>query len=396
MNRYAAALSQHPSAVEAVAECTGSLLERLDGARPDVVVLFMSEHYRDAAHDIADVIHKLVEPQTLIGTTAGMVAGHALEVEDGPALSVWAGCFGGGHARSLRLDAVPGPDGVRLDGWPDDLPASGTLILLADPFTFPAGDFLELCNRKVSGLTVSGGLASGARAPGGNVLLVDHDTYNRGAVGVLLDDAVPVWTAVSQGCRPIGRPFTVTSAERNVVRELGGKTPLERLQEIADTAGDDERALLRGGLHVGIVVDEHRADFVRGDFLVRNVTGADPDTGALAVGELVEVGQTLQFHVRDADCAHEDLELVAAHALQGEGDPATAALLFTCNGRGSHLFGYPHHDAATLEQLGDDALELAGMSCAGEIGPVGGRAFLHGFTASMLLFGSEPPIRSLP
>jgi small ligand-binding sensory domain FIST len=228
------------------------------------------------------------------------------------------------------------------------------------------------------------------------VLIADHDTYSRGAVGVMLDKTVPAWTAVSQGCRPIGRPFTITDAERNVVRGLGGMSPLSRLQDIAATASDDERALLQAGLHVGIVVDEHRAEFARGDFLVRNVTGADPDSGAIGVGELVEVGQTLQFHVRDADSAREDLRLVAASALHTEEHHARAALLFTCNGRGTNLFGRPHHDAATLEHIGDDALELAGMSCAGEVGPVGGRAFLHGFTASMLLFGDESSTLALP
>ncbi|HEY3830845.1 MAG TPA: FIST N-terminal domain-containing protein [Acidimicrobiia bacterium] len=396
MTKYAAALSQHPSAVEAVGECAGSLLERLDGMRPDVVVLFASEHHRGSANDIADVLQTLLEPETLIGTTAAMVAGNDLEVEQGPALSVWAACLGGSRARTVRLDAVPGSDGVRLEGWPDDLMASGTLILLADPFSFPTGDFLELCNRRVAGLTVVGGLASAARAPGDNVLIADQRTYATGAVGVMLDKTVPAWTAVSQGCRPIGRPFTITDAERNVVRGLGGTTPLSRLQDIAATASDDERALLQAGLHVGIVVDEHRAEFARGDFLVRNVTGADPDTGAIGVGELVEVGQTLQFHVRDAESAREDLRLVAASAVHTPEHQARAALLFTCNGRGTHLFGRPHHDAATLERVGDDALELAGMSCAGEIGPVGGRAFLHGFTASMLLFGDESSTLALP
>ncbi len=396
MNRYAAALSQHPSAVEAVAECTGSLLERFGGTQPDVVVVFASPHHGAAAADIAGVLHELITPETLIGTTAAMVAGHDREIEDGPALSVWAACLGGGRARTVRLDAVPDRDGLRLEGWPDDLMASGTLVLLADPFTFPAGDFLELCNRRVAGLTVVGGLASAAPGPGGNVLLVDREAHTRGAVGVLLDKTVPAWPAVSQGCRPIGRPFTITEAERNVIRGLGGTTPLNRLQEIAAGASDDERALLRGGLHVGIVVDEHRAEFARGDFLVRNVTGADPDTGAIAVGELVEVGQTLQFHVRDAGSAQEDLQLVASHAISRGDDTAQAALLFTCNGRGTHLFGRPHQDAATLEDAGGDSLELAGMSCAGEIGPVGGRAFLHGFTASTLLFGGGGSSLALP
>ncbi len=389
MSRYAAALSQHPAAVEAVAECTGQLLDRLDGMRPDVVVVFASSHHTDAIADIVDVLHKLLEPETLIGTTATAIAGQRLEVEHGPALSVWAGCFGGGRARTVRLDAVEGPDGVRVEGWPDDLAASGTLLLLADPFTFPTSDFLELCNRKVAGLTVVGGLASAATAPGGNRLMIDNERHDRGAVGVLLDARVPVWTAVSQGCRPIGHPFTITSAARNVVHELGGRTALARLQEIAASVDDADRELLGRGLHVGIVVDEHRADFTRGDFLVRNVIGADPDRGSLAIGELVEIGQTVQFHVRDAASADEDLRIVAEHAFGGA-SPAQAALMFTCNGRGTHLFGHPHHDAALLQDLTWDSLQLGGMFCAGEIGPVGGRAFLHGFTASLAVFGDEP------
>jgi small ligand-binding sensory domain FIST len=155
---------------------------------------------------------------------------------------------------------------------------------------------------------------------------------------------------------------------------------MDRLRELVAEASEDERQLLAQGLHVGIVVDEHRVDFGRGDFLVRNVLGADRETGAIAVGDRVSVGQTLQFHVRDAAAADEDLrELLAGHA-------ADAALLFTCNGRGRRLFGEPDHDAGTIETL-LGPLPLAGAFCAGEIGPVGPRSFLHGFTASVALFG---------
>ena len=208
-------------------------------------------------------------------------------------------------------------------------------------------------------------------------------------VGVMLDARVPVWTAVSQGCRPVGRPFTITKAEANIVHELGGRPALDRLRELAASVSDADRELLRGGIHIGVVVDEHREEFRRGDFLVRGVQGVDPEAGSVAVGEYIEVGQTVQFHVRDAGSADEDMRIVTDAAMRrDDGLAARAALMFTCNGRGSHLFGTPHHDASLVhDSLATSDFALAGMFCAGEIGPVGGRSFLHGFTASLALFG---------
>jgi small ligand-binding sensory domain FIST len=222
-------------------------------------------------------------------------------------------------------------------------------------------------------------MASAGSRSGTNRLVLDNRVMTGGAVAVMCSEDVPLRAIVSQGCRPIGSPLTVTNAERNFLHELAGQPAMRRLQEIVDSADDDERELMRNGLHVGLVVDEHKLDFQRGDFLVRNLLGVDPQTGSLAIGDHVAVGQTVQFHVRDADAAHEDL-----HALLG-GVAADAALLFTCNGRGTHLFPAPNHDAATIEEhLGE--VPLAGAFCAGEIGPVGGRNFLHGFTASLVVF----------
>jgi small ligand-binding sensory domain FIST len=189
---------------------------------------------------------------------------------------------------------------------------------------------------------------------------------------------------VSQGCRPIGRAFTVTRAEGNVIHELGGRAPLERLQELVEASSPRDRELLGRGLHVGRVIDEYITDPERGDFLVRGVLGLDPQTGALAVGEAIEVGQTIQFHVRDAETADEDLRTL----LDGANGTAAGALLFTCNGRGTRMFSVPNHDAALVsERLG--GAPLAGFNCAGEIGPVGGKNFLHGFTASIALLDED-------
>lgn len=386
---YAAALSQHPTPVQAVGECAGQVLEAFAGRRPDLVLVFASPHHTGAFDDIVATLRTLLAPQVLAGCTAVAVAGGGLEVEDDPALSVWAASWDDAGVRGMRLDAQPDADGARIVGWPDDLPATGTLLVLADPFTFPVDDLLALCNRGAPGLAITGGMASAARAPGGNRLVLDDTVVRRGAVAVLLDAAVPVWTAVSQGCRPIGQPYTVTASDRNLVEELAGQPALARLQQVAASMSDEDRTLLGSGLHVGVVVDEHKVDFGRGDFLVRNLLGADPDRGSLAIGEVVEVGQTLQFHVRDAASADDDLRAVVSTALRGPQGLgiAKAALLFTCNGRGTHLFGTPHHDAALVQDLAGGGLPLGGMFCAGEIGPVGGRAFLHGFTASLALFG---------
>ena len=186
---------------------------------------------------------------------------------------------------------------------------------------------------------------------------------------------------VSQGCRPIGNVYAVTRAEGNVIHELGGRPPLQRLQELVGTLSPEDRELVGRGLHVGRVIDEYKAELGRGDFLIRGVMGVDPQSGALAVGDRIEVGETIQFHVRDAATADEDLRTL----LQREAEPAAGALLFTCNGRGSRLFSVPDHDASLVsEKLG--GLPLAGFNCAGEIGPVGGKNFLHGFTASIALF----------
>jgi small ligand-binding sensory domain FIST len=223
-------------------------------------------------------------------------------------------------------------------------------------------------------------MASAARGPGGNRLVLDGSIRMGGAVGALLGPGVELASIVSQGCRPVGHPLAVTRAEGNVVYELGGQPALERLIELArrELAERDVAVINEGGLHLGRVIDEHKAEFGRGDFLVRNVIGADREAGAIAVNDTVELGTTVQFHLRDAVAADEDLRALL------DGQHADAALMFTCNGRGTRLFGTPHHDASTLADIVGE-IPMAGFFAAGELGPVGGRNFLHGFTASIAL-----------
>ena len=374
--RYGAALSQHPLTAHAVGEVAGAVLEAV-GTAPDVAVLFVTPAHGGAIEDAARVIRTVLQPRILIGCAAESIIGEGLEIEEGPAVSLWAGHVG--PAVPLRLAATPGaPDS--LQGWPSSIPFEPrALLLLADPFSFPVEDLFAWLSVRHPGLPVLGGNASAARGPGGNRLALDDRVTVDGAVGVLLGPGVDVVSVVSQGCRPIGQPYVVTRSERNVLYELGGQPAYERLLDTARTGlSDDEIRLVNEGLFMGLVIDEHQLEFGPGDFLVRNVMGFDPQNGAIAVNDLVEVGSTAQFHVRDAGTADEELRRLLA------GQRADAALVFTCNGRGMRMFGTPHHDAEVVQEaLGP--LPAAGLFCQGEFGPVGGRNFVHGFTASVAL-----------
>jgi small ligand-binding sensory domain FIST len=382
VNRYAAALSQHPIPAHAVGEVAGSVLEQLDGEPPDLVVYFVSPHFVGALDDMNVALRRLLEPGALVGMTAAAAIGGAVEAELVPAISVWAACLDG-PVTPVGLQMVNTPDGPAVSGWPtsdevidDD---AHTLLLLTDPFTFPVEAFVAQLADDRPDLQVIGGMASAAQGPGGNRLALDGELRHEGAVGVLLGGEPHVRAVVSQGCRPVGSAYIVTDSEDNVVRELGGKPALERLAEVASALPDDERLLLSQGLQIGVVVNEHQAEFGRGDFLVRSVLGASKQDGSISVGTTVGIGRTVQFQVRDAIAADEDLRALLADA------EAKSALLFTCTGRGERLFGTLHHDAELVDEM-IGPLPLAGAFCAGEVGPVGGRNHVHGFTASLALF----------
>ena len=370
---FAAALSEHPIAAHAVGEVTGQVLEALGDEPPDLAILFVTSHHLRALGDAGEVVRRLLRPDTLLGCTAVSVLANAREVEDSPGVTLWAGRFGRVHAVTV------GPDG-HVDGGDEPPFEPSALLLLADPFGFPAEGAFERLAERWPGLPVIGGMASAARGPGGNRLLLDDRVLLTGAVGAFLGPGVDVETVVSQGCRPVGRPFTVTAAEENVVRELAGRPAMERLIELAndELTHEEVDVVNRGGLHVGRVIDERKLDFGRGDFRVVNVLGANQTEGWIAVAEPVALGETLQFHLRDADSADDDLRAMLT------GRVAESALVFTCNGRGRALFDTADHDALVVDDyLGP--LPAAGMFCAGEFGAVGGRNFVHGFTASIAL-----------
>ena len=376
---FAAAISEHPLATQAVGEVVGQVLETL-GTPPDVAMLFVTAPHAGALEDIARAVRRLVNPRVLVGATAVSVLGGSQEVEETPAIALWAGRFDL-DVEPVRLEAIPTDDSLFVAGGGVLNRNEGTLLLLADPFSFPVEQVLAHLRETAPDVAIIGGMASAARGAGGNVLVLDDELFRSGAVGVWLPPEVKVGTVVSQGCRPIGQPYVVTKAERNVIYELAGQEALGRLNETIDQLTDHEKRLLANGLHIGHVIDEHRTDFGRGDFLVRGVMGADRKVGALAIGDEIEVGATVQFQVRDASSADEDLrELI-------KGRRAGGALVFTCNGRGVQLFGDPSHDADVVSEATGAA--VAGMFCAGEFGPVGHVNFVHGFTASIALFDEK-------
>ena len=378
-----AAVSTAPGHQRALDEAIPAALEQLR-VPPDLVVCFFSMDHADAAAGIALSLSERTGTSAIIGCTAESVIGGRRELEGTPALAVWAASLPGVDVRPFALRVLPLEDGFGIAGWPSLGPEErASVLLLPDPFTFPADSFLERLNEEQAGLPVIGGMVSGALEPGRHRLLSGTEVLDGGAVGVALVGPVEIRAVVSQGCRPVGAPFAVTSGEGNVVHELGGRPAIDRLRQMLAALDPREHELLRGGgLQVGQVIDEHKASFDRGDFLVRDLLGADPETGAIAVADTVEVGQTLQFLVRDAAAADEDLELLLAPV---GGWRPRGVLLFSCNGRGRRFFGEPDHDAARVAAATGEA-PMAGFFAQGELGPVGGRNFLHTFTASMAVF----------
>ena len=375
---FGAAISEHPLTTQAAGEVVGEVLEQV-GEAPDLAVLFVSAAHLGLMAEIAETVRTALRPRALIGVTASSIVGGGREVEDRPAISLWAGNVG--PVEPVRLETQRLNGGWALTGLPAETDAVSprVLLLLADPFSIPTDGMLDRLRAKAPTLQVVGGMASTGRAPGGNRLVLDDAVFDNGAVGVLLDSGVVSGTVVSQGCRPVGQAYVVTRATDNVIHDLAGVPALDRLRDIVAGLPPGDRALVQEGLHVGRVIDEQKDSFGRGDFLISNVMGADPEAGDITIGATAEVGSTVQFQVRDADSADEDLR----HLLAGQ--QGRAALVFTCNGRGRNLFDAPDHDARLVhDQVGQGA--VAGMFCAGEVGPVGGRNFVHGYTASVVLF----------
>lgn len=353
---------------------------------------------------------ELAGARAAVGATAHGVIADSRGVEGEPSVAVWAAVLPGARVSALApvAERRPGPvpgggDAITVRGLPTPGDGDRGAILLADPFTFPVGGVLERVNESRPGFPVVGGLASAPGGPGSNRLFVDGRVHDGGAVGVLLGGDCGFRPVVSQGCRPIGPPMVVTRAEHNRLLELAGRPAAERLREIVAELPPDEQQQALRGLHLGVAVDEYAESHGRGDFLIRAVLAVDTGQGSVVAGDVLEVGTTVRFQVRDAAGAAQNL-----HDLLGPlrgGTPPAGALLFSCNGRGAGMFGDADHDVRAVRAgldptvpgtgtgatgpgpgTGEAGPRVAGFFAAGEIGPVGGRNHLHGFTASLVVF----------
>ena len=366
------------------AEAAATARDGLGGAPCDLVVLFASGSHLVAPEATLEVVHEMLEPDQLVGCGAGGVLGRAREVEDGTGISVWAASLGDGSAHAYHATVEPVEGGGALAGMPDFEGAAG-VVLLADPYSFPTDPVLRFLSQMVPMVPLLGGLASARTADDEAALFLGDEVLGEGAVGVRFD-GVEVLPCVSQGAAPVGPELTITAAEGNLISELAGRPALDKLRETIDGLSAADKRLVAGGLLMGIVVDANKPDYVQGDFLVRGLAGADPETGTIAVGTDVRPGQVVRLHARDADSADRDLTEALDIRMQALGGrPPAGALVFACNGRGRGMFGTADHDAETVSRVLGRA-PAAGFFAAGEIGPVGGEYFLHAFTATVAVF----------
>lgn len=386
--RSAAAISEHLDTRTAAIE-VAALLEKAMAGPTDLVFVFASFHHRESFEEAVSDIRQTLAPKTIIGVTAESVVGCDLELEGVAGLS----------AIAMHLP------GVTLTPWtttpkkpvpissPDEIPEwiglqddTEAVFFFGDPFSTPITRLLPAlvnCRGEQNPLPIIGGMASGASQATYNRLFLDDQRLHSGGIGLTMSGPIEIECIVSQGCRPIGSHHRVTKVDGNVVLELGGKPALDVLQELAQHASQHERVLLEGGLLLGGVINEHKSHFGRGDFLVRSVLGIDRKRKGIAAGEFYRLGKTVQFHVRDAQTAVEDLQLLLDTQQLEEGP--FAGLLVTCNGRGRNLFHEEDHDLTIIrDRIGE--IPISGFFAAGEIGPIGGTSFLHGHTACLTLF----------
>ena len=342
----------------------------------DLVVVFVRPPTDSAGAEILSGLYERLTPGRFIGCTAGGIVGAGREIEDDRATAVLAARLPG-----VRVDPIPDLDDDAVALEPDDLQAC---VVLVDPFSTATEALLQRLDQLAPGIPVIGGVASWASAPGRNRLAQDGAVTNSGLVGVTIRGNVRVSTIVSQGCRPVGNWFTVTSSRSNLIQELDGKPPLEVLQEVFSEASPADQKLMRSGILLGRGVAQQPDDLGHGSFIIRVVLGADRESGAISVADRVREGEFVQFHVRDAQSARDDLEMLLTPQVFEE--TAAGALLFTCNGRGERFFGERDADVAIIGNALGEQVPVTGFFCGGEIGPIGSANFVHGYTASLAVF----------
>ncbi len=388
--RWASAHSTLADGAGAAVEAAAALRADLGEEAPDLVLAFLGAVHGRGAEGMAATLRERLSPACFMGVTANGVVGRDHEVESGPALTVIAARLPGVQlspfllTQELWRDALG--DEAAFDRVAPGARGAELVLLVADPFSLDVERVLAAFHRHARGVRVVGGMASAGVRPRGNLLVLNDWADREGGVALALRGALRVDVIVSQGCRPVGPPLTVTRAEGNLILELDGQPALERTEQTLRALEDEEREALERGLYVGRPARLGAEG--RGDWLIRNLLGADRSRGALAVADMIQERERIRLHVRDAGAAREDLEMLLSP--QAFDRKASAALLFACNGRGRGLYGTPDGDIAPLQgALG--GVPAGGMFCAGEIGPVGERNFVHGHAASIAIVREATP-----
>jgi small ligand-binding sensory domain FIST len=384
MRRFANGLAVDADLIRAAGNAADGAKAQLAGAA-DLACVFVCGSDPDENAGALERAAAVIDAKTVIGCTAAGVIGATRGVESTSSVSVWAGLLPGVRIRAFHLEVIRTPGGMAVLGLPEGEPPDQVGLMFADPFSFPADGFVRQAGEAFP-LPFVGGIATGGRGPGSTRLLVDGRIVDRGAVGVVLGGPVGAVAMVSQGCRPVGPAMTVTGAEGNLILELAGVPAIEKIEQIMSSLSATDQALATDGLQLGVAIDEYVEEHDHGDFLVRTILGLDRARGGIAIGDVVPVGRTVRFQVRDAAAADDDLR-ATLERLRSNFDSIDGALLVSCNGRGSNLFTSSDHDVLAIRQ-GLSTAGIGGFFGAGEIGPVGGRNHLHGFSASMLVFGT--------
>lgn len=391
---FSSALSRESESKAAIEGSARELMRGLHGYKPDLLAVFVSHHHGSAIEHLGQELAHRTGARHVVGCTGESIVGPTVEIEGGPALALWAGVLPRTEVRPFTVEVAQTEQGeLVFSHLPPVMDKSrASVLLFGDPFAFPASQYLELVNQQLPGVECIGGMASGGQGPGQNLIFNERGVVDATAVGVAIEGEVEVRSIVSQGCRPIGKPWVVTGCKENFLLKLGAKKAVEALMETMGALPEAERELFSRQPFLGLAIDARKSTFTRGDFLVRGLMGIDPQQGAIAVGDSsIRTGMTVQFLVRDAQTAGEDLvHLMRERAGDGPGKPETqGAMLFSCNGRGQRMFGSANHDIGCVQAAFGAPVPAAGFFAAGEIGPVGGRNFVHGFTASVALFRSR-------
>ena len=387
--KWASAISKSENVEEAVSECAESI-KSIVGNSPDLVFVFPSFNFSGQFKDISNALSKHFENSVIMGCSGNGVIGAGREVEHTPGFAMCAAELPEVEITPFHISDSDLPDGDDPPNkWENVLGVSResrpNFVLLADPFSVRGENLLMGMDYAYPDCKIVGGLASGGTQPGSNALYLNNITYDHGIAGVALSGNIEINTIVAQGCKPIGSLSRITKCERNILQELDGRSPFDILGETYNDLNEADQKLFQNSLFLGVVMDPFESSPGIGDFLIRNIVGANPDAGQLAVGQMLREGQLVQFHLRDAQTSTQNLSNMFDEYQSTSFGPETGALMFSCLGRGKYLYEEPDHDTDLFrEKIGD--LPLTGFFCNGEIGPVSGSTFLHGYTSSFGIF----------